>query len=174
MKRAKAGHQHQQLRSQQASQQASQQQQQQQQQQPRRQAADTVPWLNTLSDDILQFTQQALPSPQEDQQRQTVLSSFEGVVNSVIGRKGVNVMLFGSARAGLALHSSDLDVMITGESPAHRSVGIGRDQLAFVHPHHMHVVRREPVHEGIRLCAIYSGGQRMHYRQAGSCSRRSC
>lgn len=99
----------------------------QQQEQPQAQAAQQqqllrqpppralpAPWLDVLRDELLQFAQAALPSPQEDEQRRAALSSFQAVVQSVLGSRGIEVMLFGSARAGLALHSSDLDIMITG------------------------------------------------------------
>lgn len=75
-------------------------------------------WLDALRQEALSFTQQALPTQQEQEQRQAAFSELEGVARAALGswnRDGFEVMLFGSGRAGLALHSSDLDVMITGE-----------------------------------------------------------
>lgn len=73
-------------------------------------------WLDTLSDEVLRFAQHAAPNAQEQQLRQVTLNKFERAVNAALGNhQGVGVQLFGSGRAGLALHSSDIDVMITGE-----------------------------------------------------------
>jgi DNA polymerase sigma len=90
------------------------QQQQPPQQQPSGSTAAT--WLDALKDEVLHFAQQALPDAQEQQQRQAAFNQFASAVNAVLGnRPGVAVQLFGSGRAGLALHCSDIDVMITGE-----------------------------------------------------------
>jgi len=75
------------------------------------------PWLDALSADITRFAEQAQPSRHEEQQRQAALTELQRVVDYSLGqtRRGITAILFGSGRAGLALHSSDLDIMITGK-----------------------------------------------------------
>jgi predicted nucleotidyltransferase len=83
-----------------------------------------------LQQEVMQFAQEAAPSEIEEAARKTQLSILEGAVHAAVGR-GVKVMLFGSARAGLALHSSDLDVMITGacERPSKSAAGSSNSLL---------------------------------------------
>lgn len=80
-------------------------------------AGATAPWLDALSADIIRFAQQAQPSRHEEQQRQAALTELQRVVDYSLGQthRGITATLFGSGRAGLALHSSDLDIMINGK-----------------------------------------------------------
>lgn len=88
------------------------------------------PWLDALSADITRFAEQAQPSRHEEQQRQAALTELQRVVDYSLGqtRRGITAILFGSGRAGLALHSSDLDIMITGLCQPTDGAGGGYDR----------------------------------------------
>jgi hypothetical protein len=106
----------------------SQQQQTQQQQQPQQGAAGqqrplsnhrepaAAAWLNTLQEEVATFVEGVVPNAQEQQDRDACLATFTKVAaDSLSEYAGVmQVALFGSGAAGLATHSSDLDVVLLG------------------------------------------------------------
>jgi predicted nucleotidyltransferase len=114
-----------------AVQQQQQQQQQpwQQQQQPRQQGAAykqlpssthsnpaAAAWLDSLQDQIAAFVPLVVPNTQEQQHRDACMAAFTRVAAQSLPEhaRAMQVALFGSGAAGLSLHSSDLDVVLTG------------------------------------------------------------
>lgn len=77
-------------------------------------------WLNALQQEVLSFAQQVVPNTEEQLQRQSRLTAFTTVVQEALPQhsRDLQVTLFGSGAAHLALHHSDLDVGITGAAHA--------------------------------------------------------
>jgi hypothetical protein len=74
-------------------------------------------FLDRLHDEIVLFTQQVVPNTEQQQEREMVLQRFNDAAQLALPEyaRRMTVLLFGSGAAGLALHSSDLDVAITCE-----------------------------------------------------------
>lgn len=89
--------------------------------QPAAAAAATVvapeaAWYAELQDEITAFSQQIVPSAEEKQQRADVLELIKSLVRRIFSSHypHMRVELFGSEATGLATHTSDMDVVITG------------------------------------------------------------
>lgn len=73
-------------------------------------------WLDCLQEQILQFVQQVVPTPSEQLQRDSSLKFITTIVQQALPQhvRELDVRLFGSGAAGLAVHHSDVDVAVTG------------------------------------------------------------
>jgi DNA polymerase sigma len=70
-----------------------------------------------LQERIAAFVECVVPNAQEQQHRDACMAAFTRVAADSLPEyaRAMQVALFGSGAAGLALHSSDLDVVLIGK-----------------------------------------------------------
>jgi predicted nucleotidyltransferase len=88
-------------------------------------------WLDSLQEHIAAFVERVVPNAQEQQHRDACMAAFTRITADSLPEhaRAMQVALFGSGAAGLSLHSSDLDVVLTGRGGVRLHVCL-QDMLA--------------------------------------------
>jgi hypothetical protein len=73
-------------------------------------------WQERLGSKVLEFSRLVAPTPEERAAREAVFSEIAAAAPVMVGWRTARALLFGSAASGLSLHSSDIDIVLTGES----------------------------------------------------------
>jgi len=72
---------------------------------------------------VIEFAQLVVPTAQERAAREAAFEELHAGIALEMGRDACPVV-FGSGASGLALHTSDIDVSVTGETEQQTGVGL--------------------------------------------------
>jgi DNA polymerase sigma len=80
-------------------------------------AKKTARWLDDLCDEVLQLAESLAPRPDEAAARQAAVDTVTSLALNALPREsaqGMRIAVFGSGACGLAMHSSDVDIVLEG------------------------------------------------------------
>lgn len=74
-------------------------------------------WLQALGARVADYAAAVAPTPQEQRVRDDVFATLAAAIPRELRLPRARVLLFGSGASGLALHCSDIDVVVAGAQP---------------------------------------------------------